>query len=291
MSTTNASNQVFEWGRFTAALRKELVENKRQLILIVVSLYLFFTVAMVLGHVIVGNMSEESFFNKFMSVMQTTLVMSVYSIVMMVTASLAFRNLTSKPGRVALFTSPSSNTEKFIVNILIYVICMMVAFFASAQLADLTRYIVLSPFQSPTFVVAPPVNYIDTILNGPEELMSMTGMSLFGGQTKWMMLLSLIFGPAMYFMGSVLWPRWAVIKTFAASQVISIFVNMILFAIFAAPQMLSMANSNDPTEMVSTMSGYTRIATYISYVMSAVCWVGAWYLFKHKDVVSLKWWS
>lgn len=291
MSTTTASNQVFEWGRFTAALRKELVENKRQLILIVVSMYLFLTVAMVLGHVIVGNMSEESFFNKFMSVMQTTLVMSVYSIALMVTASLAFRNLTSKPGRVALFTSPSSNTEKFIVNLLIYVIGMMVAFFASAQLADLTRYAVLSPFQSPTFVVAPPVNYIDTMLNGPEELMSMAGMSQLAVQTKWMMLLTLILSPATYFMGSVLWPRWAVIKTFAANQLLNIFINTILFTIFAAPQMLSMASSNDPTEMISTMGGYTRIATYISYVVYAACWVGAWYLFKRKDVVSLKWWS
>ena len=50
--STSVSNQIFDWGRFTAALRKELVENKRQLLLIVVSIFLFFTVFMVVGNLI-----------------------------------------------------------------------------------------------------------------------------------------------------------------------------------------------------------------------------------------------
>ncbi len=33
------------------------------------------------------------------------------------------------------------------------------------------------------------------------------------------------------------------------------------------------------------------LGNYISFAIALVCWYGAWYLFKRKDVVSLKWWS
>ena len=58
--STNASNQIFDWHRFTAALRKELVENKRQLLLILLAMFLGFTVFMVIGNLIASNMGELS---------------------------------------------------------------------------------------------------------------------------------------------------------------------------------------------------------------------------------------
>ena len=41
--STNASNQTFDWNRFTAALRKEAVENKRQLLLVLLTMFMAFT--------------------------------------------------------------------------------------------------------------------------------------------------------------------------------------------------------------------------------------------------------
>ena len=47
---TVMNNQVFSWSRFVLALRKEIVENWRQLTLALVVLYVVMTVVMLFGN-------------------------------------------------------------------------------------------------------------------------------------------------------------------------------------------------------------------------------------------------
>lgn len=297
--STSVSNQIFDWGRFKSALRKEVVENKRQLLLIVVSIFLFFTVFMVIGNVISSSMAPMTASDpegqKFIDLMPTVVVMMSYSFIVMIVASLAFRNLTSKTGRVVLFTSPASMTEKFTVNLVIYVIGAFVAFIVCAQLADLARIAILTPFQSKTFYVPGPMNFLSILSSSSADIMSVTEFFEDSGFTasnfKLMTILSVLLGPAMFFMGSVLWPRWAVVKTFAAQQVLNSVVNLIAGLICVSPILFS-ANwdklSNiDGSKLMDAIS----LGNYISFAIALVCWYGAWYLFKRKDVVSLKWWS
>ena len=158
--STSVSNQIFDWGRFTAALRKELVENKRQLLLIVVSIFLFFTVFMVVGNLISSSIAPKAVNDpegqQVIDPMPAIVVMTCYSFIVMIVASLAFRNLTSKTGRVALFTSPTSMTEKFTVNLIIYVIGAFVAFIVCAHLADLVRIAILTPSRARRFMFPVP---------------------------------------------------------------------------------------------------------------------------------------
>lgn len=296
---TSVSNQIFGWGRFTAALRKEVVENKRQLLLIVVSIFLFFTVFMVVGNLISSSVApitaSDPEGQQVIDLMPTVVVMTCYSFIVMIVASLAFRNLTSKTGRVALFTSPTSMTEKFTVNLVIYVIGAFVAFLVCAQLADLVRFAILTPFESKTFYVPGPMNFLSVLTSSTSDLMSITDIFEESGFTasnfKLMTILTIFLGPAMYFMGSVLWPRWAVIKTFVTQQVLNSIVNVIAGLIVASPILIGASWEKFSNIEGSKLMDAISLGNYISFAIALVCWYGAWYLFKRKDVVSLKWWS
>ena len=51
----NTVNQTFDWNRFTAALRKELVESKRGILITLLSIYGLLTMVMIIGNVIFGS--------------------------------------------------------------------------------------------------------------------------------------------------------------------------------------------------------------------------------------------
>ena len=299
-TTMNTVNQIFDWGRFTSALQKEVVENKRQLLLVVSSIFLFFLLIMILGNVvsnaiITNDGTSEAGGKVVMDIMPSVVVMSSYSFIVMIIASLAFRNLTSKTGRVSLFTSPASMTEKFTVNLVVYVIGAFVAFLVCAHLADLARIAILTPFKSKTFYVPGPMNFLSILTSSSADIMTITDFFEDSGYTasnfKLMTILAIFLGPAMYFMGSVLWPRWAVIKTFATQQVLNSVVNVIAGLIVASPILIGASwdklSNIDGSKLMDAIS----LGNYISYAIALVCWYGAWYLFKRKDVVSLKWWS
>ena len=108
--STSVSNQIFDWGRFTAALRKELVENKRQLLLIVVSIFLFFTVFMVVGNLISSSIAPKAVNDpegqQVIDLMPAIVVMTCYSFIVMIVASLAFRPLREGDEPLFVLQSP-----------------------------------------------------------------------------------------------------------------------------------------------------------------------------------------
>ena len=48
-------NQIFQWNRFLAALKKEVVENWRTLLFSTIGIYGILTRFMILGNLIFGN--------------------------------------------------------------------------------------------------------------------------------------------------------------------------------------------------------------------------------------------
>ena len=161
ITTMNTVNQIFNWNRFTAALRKEVVENWRTIVFTILGIYLLLTVIMILGNII--DSISDNIVSSLMNMVPQKTVFFMLTIALMVVASLSFRNLKSKNGRVALFTSPSSTLEKFLVNVLIYVIGSIVVFFACAQLADLTRIGILSLVGADDLIVPGPINFLSAI--------------------------------------------------------------------------------------------------------------------------------
>ena len=284
ITTMNTVNQIFNWSRFTAALRKEVVENWRTILFSILGIYLLLTVIMILGNFI--DSISDNIVSSLMNMVPQKTVFFMLTIALMVVASLSFRNLKSKNGRVALFTSPSSTLEKFLVNVLIYVVGSIVVFFACAQLADLTRIGILSLVGADDLIVPGPINFLSAIND------TVTGIGSIEPVAKgmrWIFWLSLLATPGMYLLGSVLWPRLSLLKTFAASQILSIVVMIIA---------ITLTNVLIPEdEIVNWMKNIVESGTLTNWiaismgVQAVLYWGLSWYLFKRKDVVSLKWWK
>lgn len=265
-----------------ATLRKELVESKRGILFTLLSIYGLLTMVMILGNVIVTNsiIFEEG-------KLHYTIVFVVFAFTVCIAAGLAFRKLTKKNGRVDLFTSPSSTLEKFLVNALVYVLGFIVAFFVCAQLADLTRIAALWYFHNDINVPGP-INFLNILSSpfsiGAEELVGSTTLTIS-------LPLSVIASGGLFLMGSVLWPRLSVLKTFAALYGVEIVV-FLLGIVFAA-----IVGDSVMTEYIKKFVGvfsgseisYWTIGWYVIQIL--VFWGLAWYLFKRKDVISIKWWK
>jgi hypothetical protein len=283
----NTVNQTFNWSRFTAALRKEIVENKRALIFTLVCIYGFLSMIMIFGNLITNLGGEEGIIES-VDVMKfpQVFVATVLTFVIIISASLSFKNLTTKAGRTNLFTSPSSTLEKFIINILIYLVGIFVAFFACAQLADLTRIAALWFFRGESLIVPGPINYL-TIFN--DFASRYEEMGNFGTGMGWAFFISMISSGGTYFMGSVLWPRLSLLKTFAGLYALEFIVFII-----AAPLFFLFADMETFGHwMFEVMLGgqLTKGMIIANIALVIVSFGLAWYLFKHKDVVSLKWWK
>ena len=137
----NTVSQTFNWSRFVATLRKEVVENSRTLLFSVIAVYGILAMIMIIGNLTLQNSTARP-----EVMLRYTFVYLVFSFSSIFFASLAFRGLKTKTGRTELFTSPSSTFEKFLVNAIIYVLGFIIVFPICAQLADLTRIAVLWPW-------------------------------------------------------------------------------------------------------------------------------------------------
>ena len=280
----NTVNQTFDWSRFTATLRKELVENKRAILFTLLGTYGLLTMIMIFGNLSVYDNPEDA----LSAFAPQKMIWFILSFASMIVASMAFRKLTNKTGRIEMFTSPSSMVEKFLVNALIYVIGYLVAFFICTQLADLTRIAVLWPFRGDDMIVPGPINFLTAIPDAVEGMGF--GSAAPGKPSTWLtinMFIGLLGGPGLFLLGSILWPRLSLLKTFAVVYGIQ--------TIFGITIMILAANISDMEAVgdwvMDHLEHIMMAMTIISALLTILYWSLSWYLFKRKDVVSLKWWK
>ncbi len=282
-----AINQTFDWSRFTATVRKEVVENKRMLLFTIIGIYGLLTMVMILGNLITPQ--KDFFTDPEVYHIPQIIVGSIASLVVCIVASLAFKDLKTKPGRTHYLTSPSSTLEKFLASVLIYAVAMTVAFFVCAQLADLTRIAALWWFRSDSFYVPGPMNFLNSIaetVRGYDEIADAANITSYMSLVMWV---GLIANMGLFLMGSVLWPRLSALKTFAALYAVEFAVFLI-----AVPVVLCVGDMEAFAQwfMEFVTGGTFSTSMFIWVIVQAIVfWALAWYLFKRKDVVSLKWWK
>ena len=279
----NTVNQAFSWSRFATALRKELVENRRALIITVISIYILLTFIMTVGNLI--SYSSNTILSHLWNYLPQKIVFTIMMVVSATVASLSFRNLKRKTSRVALFSSPSSTLEKFLANILIYVVGLIVVFFACAQLADLTRIGILTLYGHDIQVIGT-INFIN-LINDSVKGIGTAAANVPG--FKWAFWLSLVAVPGMYVLGSILWPRLSLLKTFVASQAITIVLIVVinnLINLFVPESQIDLWAARCAED--GTFAN--ALAVFVA-IQAVLYWGLAWFLFKRKDVVSLKWWK
>ena len=280
-TTMNTVNQIFDWSRFTATLRKEVVENWRPIVFTLLGVYGLLTMVMIIGNAI-------SFDDAVSDAMSETMVPQkvVYGILgfsVMIVASMAFKKLTTKAGRIDMMTSPSSTLEKFLVNGVVYVLGFVVAFLILAQLADLTRIAVMHIFGFQGFIPG-----VINFTNLGADFIYGLGSDLFKGPLAvtyvWCSLLAT---SGIYLLGSVMWPRLSRLKTFAAIYAVEFVLGVlavILIFVFSDMESFGMW-------VFMHLDGMMPFMMAVMVIQIIVGWGLAWYLFKHKDVISLKWWK
>ncbi len=283
----NTVNQTFDWSRFTAALRKELVENKRAILFTLLGTFGLLTIIMILGNL--STSTHDAVYESLTYCVPQKFVYMFLGLAIMIVASLAFRKLTSKTGRIEMFTSPASMLEKFLVNALIYVIGYIVAFFICAQLADLTRIAVLWFFKDEYLIVPGPINFLNLIPDAVDGFGFGSAAEIPGEPTKWMtinLMIGLLAGPGLFLLGSIVWPRLSLLKTFAAVYGLETILG-ITFMIVAI-------NLNMETVgwwVINHLEQIMIAMTIFTVFQLILYWGLSWYLFKRKDVISLKWWK
>ena len=283
----NTVNQTFDWSRFTATLRKELVENKRAILFTLLGTYGLLTMVMILGNL--GTQTTQDVQDALTYYLPQKFVYMFLGFAIMIVASLAFRKLTRKTGRIEMFTSPSSMLEKFLVNALIYVIGYIVAFFICAQLADLTRIAVLWFFKDEYFFVPGPINFLNLIPDAVDGFGFGSAAEIQGNPAKWMtinLLIGLLAGPGLFLLGSIVWPRLSLLKTFAAVYGLETILG-ITFMIVAVN--LNMGSVG--WWIINHLEQIMIAMTIFTVFQLILYWGLSWYLFKRKDVISLKWWK
>jgi hypothetical protein len=95
--------------------------------------------------------------------------------------------------------------------------------------------------------------------------------------------------PGLYLLGSILWPRLSFLKTFAALYAVEAvlgIVAMIAISVFSDMQTVGLwiAEHLDG-------NGIMMCFAISAAVQLLLYWGLAWWLWKRKDVISLKWWS
>ena len=280
----NTVSQTFNWSRFVATLRKEIVENKRTILFAILGIYAFLSMIMIIGNLMVHNEPVLSYSLK--NYAPQKVIFFLFSILICIMPSLAFKNLTTKAGRTSLFTSPSSTLEKFLVNVLIYVVVAFVMLFVCAQLADLTRFAILSIFESKDFVVPGPINF--THIFGNDVTSSFFGGGKYSSVMGLSMLLGLTSNIAIYFFGSVLWRRLTLLKTLAGVYAFEMIMMLISIPILLTVDMESFGRWL--RGCVENGSFFITLCI-INGTLAIIFFALAWRWFKRKDVVSLKWWK
>ena len=283
----NTVNQTFDWSRFTAALRKELVENKRAILFTLLGTFGLLTIIMILGNL--STSTHDAVYESLTYCVPQKFVYMFLGLAIMIVASLAFRKLTSKTGRIEMFTSPSSMLEKFLVNTLIYVIGYLVAFFICAQLADLTRIAVLWFFKDEYLIVPGPINFLNLIPDAVDGFGFGSATEIPGEPSKWMtinLIIGLLAGPGLFLLGSIVWPRLSLLKTFAAvyglETILGITFMIVAINLNMVPVGWWIINHLEQIMIAMTIFTVFQLILY---------WGLSWYLFKRKDVISLKWWK
>ena len=277
----NNENQTFNWNRFGAALRKEVVENWRTLLFTAIAVYGILAIIMTLGNLVSGNSPSRP-----EQMLRYTVVYMVFGFASIIFASFAFGALKSKAGRTELFTSPSSTLEKFLVNATVYVLGFIVVYPILVQLADLTRIAVLWPWLGSENVPGP-INFLSTIHKFAFQQDFWTLET-----NSWMevsLWLGVLASPGLYFLGSVVWPRLSFLKTFAAVYAIETVVSIVaMICVFVFSDMKSFGLWVLSFFKDGNLMLMLAIFTALQLV---VYWCLSWWLFKRKDVVSLKWWK
>ncbi len=252
-----SSSQVFSISRFGALLKTYLIENGRTLglytlALIALNVLVAAFIAMKMGHffwefdgetVNEGAVAAAGTMKAFIGVS--------FVICWIISSSLAFTSLQTRASRISTFMLPASMLEKFLVRWTVYTLVFFVCFAMAVTCGELTRTLLTKG----TVITA--FNCFNC--NEASSIASLIGFFLCLNAT--------------YFLGSSLWPKLSVFKTYVAMMLIGVLLGV------ATPSFI--------VDWFWKTAGPTPMWVIISmeYAVAIVLYILAWLRFKHTQIV------
>lgn len=193
------------------------------------------------------------------------LCLVIASIMLTIFGSLTFSNLANKRERITAFMIPASRSEKFALRALIYFFFGIITIIVGTLVAALIAQLSFNAYNDYSQVV-------DFFRQD------------FAWPLTWIMLLALLFGGALYTLGSSMWPKLSWLKTWILVNVVEWIFGILL-----------MAGVFSDHNWIYLLERYLDKNEYLFYYMIivseclliAACWIGSWFRYRSTQIVQL----
>ena len=290
-------NTTFDKTRFVKLLKWEMMTGRKDYMRFAIGIaltltFLFCATIISLYFDDVNRYPEDVMlgFKKGIAMKLSVFAWTVYLFAIFLGVSFVFKNVATKQQRIAFFSLPASNLEKFLVRLLHvmigYPLCFLVALaFADIMQLFLSFILLKGPdysvvVESVTALFTPIYNDINgEIIKGC--LLFPNGFTLVGITESLSYFTFFAFNYAFWIFCGTLFRRNAWLLTLA-SQVVIGFVVIMLLRVFSFPSV-----GNSLNESSALALAYLFIA--IAWVVIALMYWGSYRLFSCMQVINNKW--
>lgn len=290
-------NTTFDKTRFVKLLKWEMMTGRKDYMRFAIGIaltltFLFCATIIALYFDDVNRYPEDVMleFKKGIAMELSVFAWAVYLFAIFLGASFVFKNVATKQQRIAFFSLPASNLEKFLVRLLHvmigYPLCFLVALaFADVMQLFLSFILLKGPdysvmVKSVTALFTPFYNDINgEIIKG--YLLFPNGFTLVGITESLSYLTFFAFNYAFWIFCGTLFRRNAWLLTLA-SQVVIGFVVIMIIRVLGFPSVGNLLNESSALALA-----YLCIA--IAWVVIALMYWGSYRLFSRMQVVNNKW--
>ena len=290
-------NTTFDKTRFVKLLKWEMMTGRKDYMRFAIGVALtltFLFCATIISRYFddVNGYPEDTMimFKKGTVMILSNFAWAVYLFAIFLGASFVFKNVATKQQRIAYFSLPASNLEKFLVRLfhvmIGYPLCFLVALaFADIMQLFLSFILLKGPDYSVvvkmvTMLFSPIYNEISgEVIKGC--LLFPHGFTLVGVMESLSYLTFFAFNYAFWIFCGTLFRRNAWLLTLA-SQVVIGFVVIMIIRVFCSPSV-----GNSLNESSALALAYLCIA--IAWVVIALMYWGSYRLFSRMQVINNKW--
>ena len=278
-------NNTFDIRRFGLVFRKDIIENGKRYLLLVLTMLGLMTLVLTFyswRNYQVNDPGSYLFLNK--------VLLEILSC-MFFASGIWFASTFSTPmnhklKRLSYLISPSSHLEKFLVRWILTTIGFILAFFATMWVADFLRVGICS-------VIYPEIDihFLDiSKLVSPKGSISLYNREYVVPQEVFTILLSIYFLlQSVFLLGSTFWEKASFIKTFTAgAAIVAAFILicrwMILLFYGGLDGYSNVLSSFELDRSFSTEQAII-FAAIVMYAFALTCWILAFFRLKESEII------
>lgn len=247
-------------GNFSLTLKKEIIENRKTLLLGVGGIWgICILIGAFLGYNVLGGDFTEMI---MLSIM--------FAAVGCVVASMTFANMKTKESRIASILLPDTAFDKFLVRWIAVVPMLFLIMIAGFYLTEISRILVFKLSNDGETIAN--CGVYCRMLN-PWFMMGF-GESEISNGIRTSFIASYFFSQSFYILGAILWPKLSFIKTFVALWVLQTIFSIVLIAL----RNIDIDANIDVRQFLNLIAAAEIMGALIIYLLS--------YLrFRHSQVV------